>query len=227
MNTNELTDVINQYRTKANTPMTYGSFKVLKSALARIGKEIGDYEFGVFPTEPVSFRTRVNESALVLAIKKAIDLVKPTSNQVQFDTGLMVLLCLATSLRTSEIMQMTVKDLEQLMVDEDIFIRIKKKIQRPKILIIKNLITPKLEIIRARRVTCLITSASTTCLKEFKKLVNEHNEQPTSRPLGMQAVRSLATTFLTKRGGLVLAQLFNRHDSKSTTSKHYVMYDTP
>ena len=222
----ELTRYINAYRIDGIKPIAFGSFKVLKSALARIGKPIGDYDFAVLPTEPVSFRTKINHTALVYAIKKAISLVNLKSTQVCFDTGLMVLLCLATGLRTSEITQLTVNQLDCLLQGKDIFIRIKKKLHRPKILIIKDLIMTKLSFIKARRKARLITSGASSCLHKFKQLINEVSTVPVTRPLGMQAIRSFVTTFITQRGGLPLAQLFNRHEDKATTAKHYVMHDT-
>lgn len=220
MTTDQITVAINSYRTKNNMPISKGSFKVLKSALVRINIHIGFYEYQTIPTIPISEKIKPWIPTLKNAIQKAIDLISDDSDFVSFDTGLMVLMCVSTGLRTSEIIQLTLNDLRKLLNNEDIYIRIKKKINRPKIMIISTLVTPKLAIIEKNRTDKLILSSASACLHKFKNLMPDTNV-----PLGMQAVRSLITTYLYYNASPKIATLFNRHSNANTTNKHYITYD--
>nr|WOZ57633.1 VLF-1 [Menippe mercenaria nudivirus] len=130
-----------------------------------------------------------------------------------------VIITVATNLRISEILQLTKKHLQQILDNEIINIRIKKKKTGVKLLSHDWLLKAMLKQLAHQGDEYKLVQVSKSFIN---KTIRVHmGDVPQNMKFGIHSIRKVNTTLLIEHGDLKIAQLFNRHNKKDVTRQYY------
>lgn len=147
-------------------------------------------------------------------------------HKVKYYTGLAVILTLMTNMRSNELQQVTLNNLRQMMNNEAVSIKIKKRqsfitvLANPDIL---KIIMPSLTRRNQETLDSPLIKISTVSInKAFRnKLMETNNLTDNNIKYGIQSIRKVNTTILISEDSVELAQVFNRHRNTDTTLQYY------
>ncbi|QLI62416.1 VLF-1 [Dikerogammarus haemobaphes nudivirus] len=224
--------ILTTFKTKYGTNLSYGSIKFIVSVITKFRNGWNDkilyknFKRALwekrFETETVKI-TKTEEDAIQHGIDVAIQNFNANhKTKSLYETGLMVLIVLTTNFRSSEIQQLKLFHLHQLLKGESISIRVKKKIKPIYCIVNKDLLLKIITLVtkqeRYKSLTSnLFTLSKVTLNKTFKKLCN----LPQTSRIGVQGLRKVITTNIINNTSLEVAQTFNRHNNKSVTDQYY------
>lgn len=227
---NKLYFILNDFKTKYNTPLSYGSSKFIISILTKTKDGWGNENFIEFKQKIKTDKYNMEVNQLTLQDERAIKdaciialsiFTSNHSNITLYETSLMVLLVLCTNFRISEVKQLTFNHLLSLWNNETISIRIKKKLKPVSCIVNKEILGNIISTIKLQNRNVdnkiLLSRSKVILNKTFKKICNCN---PTSR-LGIQALRKVNTTQVIRHANLEVAQVFNRHTNSQVTDKYY------
>lgn len=216
---------INDYRTKSNKKLSYGSVKCLFYTMQKERfnswnvKEMKRAK-NTFWTgdETINMLNNENNKKLNKAILYFVsEYFKNKLNFTDSQVAITILLTLATNFRMAELLQLKKKHLGQMMREEVITIHIKKKKKCIKVLsqnwIIESIL---LKIENENDDYDLIQLSRSVINKKIKE-----KSGITGVNVGIQSIRKLNTTNLLEHGNIGLAQQFNRHTRPEITHKYY------
>ncbi|UVT30844.1 VLF-1a [Penaeus vannamei nudivirus] len=148
----------------------------------------------------------------------------PSVNLTFKDVAIAIYITLATNLRISEIKQLTKKHIIQMMNDEIVTIRIKKKrkpikIMANKKMLDKFLFNQKIKTLDDNQP--LIRISKSLINETIRKYISTKTSITENQKFGIQSIRKVNTTIIIQSLNLQVAQNFNRHSNANTTFHHY------
>lgn len=222
--------ILNNFKTKYNKPLSYGSSKFIVSILTKTKNGWGDENFIEFKQKLKNdkYKVEVNpltpqdEQAIKDACISALSIFTSNhSNKTLHETSLMVLLVLCTNFRISEVKQLTFNHLISLLNNETISIRIKKKLKPVSCIVNKEILGNIIETLKLQNRNVdnkiLLGRSKVILNKTFKSLCKCNHDVK----LGVQALRKVNTTQIIRHSTLEVAQIFNRHTNSQVTDKYY------
>lgn len=213
-----------------NNGLSPGSIKYILSVMYKYRPELKETDeakkfSSIFKRNQVFDNNNMLSGNEEIAIKASILyftnlFVTNINDNALYYTSLAIQLVLCTNLRSSEIQQLTMYHLQQLVKNQTIAIRIKKKLKPIHIISNQEMLKATIAILSERVVNIheLLLKVSKVCINATFKA---HTDLPKSSRIGIQAIRKINTTILIKHGSLELASVFNRHTSKEMTDKYY------
>lgn len=143
------------------------------------------------------------------------------NSKVDYYTGLAVILTLITNMRSNEIKQITLNNLRQMMNNEAVSIKIKKRQTYLTVLVNSDLLKTLMpSLVRRNHATDdepLIKVSIVSINKSFRiKLMELMNKPNNDLRYGLHTIRKINTTILMADDLVEMAQVFNRHKSKDT-----------
>ena len=251
---NALYDILKNYRKKiSNGPLSNGTIKCLLSTIAyyrrdlrqdsvfqniyKLNKKINNNnnnnnsDFSTLDKNQENFVC--DTIAYFVDIFSTIDsandeefniLIK--NFKINYYTGLAVLLTLITNMRSGELKQITLNNLKQMMNNEAVSIKIKKRQTYLMVLVncglLKNIMPSLIRRNRATDGEPLIKVSIVSINKAFRnKLMELMNKTSNDIKYGLHTIRKINTTILIAEDLVEMAQVFNRHKSKDTTIYYY------
>lgn len=228
----DFADKIEKYRTKNNTPLSYGSVKCLFYVMA---KERTDWDRDTMRRYKNSFYNRKytvtqNSNLYNTEVSNKISemilffiehlLHKKFHDKCYIDTARAILITLATNFRISELLQLRKRHLYQILNCENIHINIKKKKKSMQILAHDWLLQALLETIKTEDDEyVLISTAKSTINKILRNYIDVDDKHRIK--FGINSIRKVNTTLLIEHGNITIAQMFNRHVRSDVTQTYY------
>lgn len=234
----QLKQMLDNIRTKNNELFTTNSLNYILSIVKRANSRI-TLTSREFPKKyKITELTQSDELAIQNAVISLIDNflknLEPTlefveNNRVNIDTALCAFLCIATGLRSSELLQLSMQHYKQILDSQPVAIRIKKRVNS--IIIVANIeflsvyydtisTICKLRNIESNMplITTSIVAINNTLRTFIIDTATFNNLTLNIDNFGFQCVRKMNTTIIiAKTGNIHLAKLFNRHNNITTT----------
>jgi hypothetical protein len=224
----ELIERLRNYRTRLyNRPLKYNS---VCSYVAQAYREHPEY-YAIQSQRATVDRIMTNEERVWSdeefdevrrVITVALSWVTMDDHQLDFETGVAVLLACACSLRSNEVRQITLANVHAILRNEFINIHTKKsKRYQQRIMCYRPLLERYVPVLEHK----YAESVDRPMIGYSKVAINHHLRKVTNMvtPFGLQTVRKWMTTAIVKEsnGDIVLAQKFNRHSNWKTTHDYY------
>lgn len=136
-------------------------------------------------------------------------------------TGMAVAIAVSSNLRSSEIAQLTVKNLKEILDDAIVTIRIKKRLSAIRIEAIKSIVKTIMDQVQGNATNEKVIKCSVSVINENikKKFIEFGGTAGT--PVGIQLIRSFNTSILFKYLQPDEMAKFNRHQNINTSSNYY------
>lgn len=246
---NALYDILKNYRKKiSNGPLSNGTIKCLLSTIAYYRRDLRQdsvfqniYKLNKKINNNSDFSTldKNQENFVCDTIAYFVDIFSTidSANDEEFNiliknfkinyyTGLAVLLTLITNMRSGELKQITLNNLKQMVNNEAVSIKIKKRQTYLKVLVncglLKNIMPSLIRRNHATDGEPLIKVSIVSINKAFRnKLMELMNKTNNDIKYGLHTIRKINTTILIAEDLVEMAQVFNRHKSKDTTIYYY------
>ncbi len=227
----EFSTLLRNFRKKLGGPLAYGSIKCLFYTLYK--HRLGDWDevemkrakntFYVHRENNISF-TQEEEDKIKEMVKYFISYVFGQQEYIcskYIYVAIAVYLVMATNLRISELQQLEVRHLDDMINDNVLNIKIKKKKRGLKI-VSNNTMIQKLK----ERITGLYENKYSKLIPVSKSYINKMirrrvNLDDKTKLLGIQGIRKINTTILIQTLNLDVAQKFNRHTKSNVTFNYY------
>lgn len=229
-----LAKCIEQYKNSKGRMLAYGSIKCIFYTMMKYRRH--DWDIKEMKKWKNSFWIKTNHFTLMVdhysadmesSIKDMIEYfvsyffgVATTISRSYYYTSLAVCITLATNLRISEIKQLTKKHIRQILNDEHLTIRIKKKKKSIQIMANKTLIREILSRLDNFSELEMLVPISKSSINYIIRQ-NVHNSNVIGQKIGIQSIRKVNTTIIIGNIDLETAQYFNRHTNRNITFDHY------
>lgn len=150
--------------------------------------------------------------------------------ETEIDTYIAIILVVCTSLRSSEIYQLTLSDLANILNSKPIMIRLKKQKTQPQIIIFLPILKTyypfiSLAIKEKYKLKSIpnnkLITVSSVSINNFIKTLYLQFDSEENISVGLKSIRVFLTTELISSNKLDLAQSINRHKSINTTLDYY------